>query len=91
MRTTIDIPDELLRAVKARAALEGRPLKALFLEGLELVARRPPAKRHKLRKVTFPSIAGSPSEQIVTNEVVQKAIDDYYAEEARQHAESVRH
>ena len=90
MRTTIDIPDELLLAVKARAALEGRPLKALFLEGLELVARRPPAKRHKLRKVTFPIIAGSPSEQIVTNEVVQKAIDDYYAEEALQHSESVR-
>lgn len=91
MRVTIDIPDELHQAAKAKAALEGRPLRALFLEGLELVARRPPAKRHKLRKVTFPIIAGSPSEQIVTNEVVQKAIDDYYAEEARQHAESVRH
>ena len=67
MRTTIDIPDELLRAVKARAALEGRPLKALFLEGLELVARRPPAKRHKLRKVTLPIDSCSPSEQILTN------------------------
>lgn len=90
MRTTIDIPDELLRAVKARAALEGRPLKALFLEGLQLAVRKPPARRAKLRKVTFPIIAGSPHGRVVTDEIVQNAIDNYYDEEARQHAESVR-
>ena len=90
MRTTIDIPDELLRAVKARAALEGRPLKALFLEGLQLAVRKPPARRAKLRKVTFPIIAGSPHGRVVTEEIVQKAINDFYDEEARQHAESVR-
>jgi hypothetical protein len=91
MRVTIDIPDELHQAAKDKAALEGRPLRALFLEGLELVARKPLAKRHKLRKATFPIIAGSPSGQVVTIEVVQKAIDDDYADEARHHAESVRH
>ncbi|MEO6061370.1 MAG: hypothetical protein ABIQ99_05470 [Thermoflexales bacterium] len=90
MRTTIDIPDELLRAVKARAALEGRPLKALFLEGLQLAVGKPPTKRARLHKATFPIIAGGPRGRSVTNEIVQKAIDDYYAEEARQHAESVR-
>ncbi len=90
MRTTIDIPDELLRAVKARAALEGRPLKALFLEGLQLAVRKPPARRAKLRKVAFPIIAGSPHGRVVTEEIVQKAINDFYDEEARQHAESVR-
>ncbi len=74
MRTTIDIPDELLRAVKARAVLEGRPLKALFLEGLELALRRPPARQTKLRKATFPIIAGSPRGRIMTNEIVQKAM-----------------
>lgn len=75
MRVTIDIPDELHQAAKAKAALEGRPLRALFLEGLELVARKPPAKRYKLRKATFPIIAGSPSGQVVTNEIVQKALE----------------
>lgn len=90
MRTTIDIPDELLRAVKARAALEGRPLKALFLEGLQLAVGKPPARRAKLHKANFPIITGGPRGRMVTNEIVQKAIDDYYAEEARQHVESVR-
>ena len=75
MRVTIDIPDELHQAAKAKAALEGRPFRALFLEGLEQVARKPPAKRHKLRKATFPIIAGSPRGRVVTNEIVQKALE----------------
>ena len=75
MRVTIDIPDELHQAAKAKAALEGRSLRALFLEGLELVARKPPAKRHKLRKATFPIIAGSPRGRVVTNEIVQRALE----------------
>lgn len=32
MKTTIDIPDELYRQVKARAALEGRPIRELTIE-----------------------------------------------------------
>ena len=44
MRVTIDIPDELHQAAKARAALEGRSLRALFLEGLELALHRPRAQ-----------------------------------------------
>lgn len=38
MRTTLDLPDPLYRQIKARAALEGRPVKdlvqALLLRGL---------------------------------------------------------
>lgn len=37
MRTTIDIPDAMYRRLKARAAREGRPAKALILRGVELV------------------------------------------------------
>ena len=37
MRTTIDIPDDLFRAAKAKAVLEGRSLKAVMLEGLQHV------------------------------------------------------
>ncbi len=35
MRTTIEIPDELLRQTKARAALRGMKLKELVAEALE--------------------------------------------------------
>ena len=37
MRTTIDIPDGLYRRLKARAAKEGKPAKALILRGVEQV------------------------------------------------------
>ncbi len=35
MRTTIDIPDTLYRRIKARAATEGKPAKALILQAVE--------------------------------------------------------
>jgi hypothetical protein len=51
MRTTLDLPDELFRQVKAKAALEGSKLKQLlrrYIEsGLRAPARRP-LKRSKL-------------------------------------------
>jgi hypothetical protein len=34
MRTTIDIPDELFREIKAKAALRGQKLKDLVIEAL---------------------------------------------------------
>jgi hypothetical protein len=43
MRTTVDIPDELLRRAKSEAALRGRRLKDLIEEGLRLVLATPPA------------------------------------------------
>lgn len=43
MRTTVDIPDELLRRAKSEAALRGRKLKELIEEGLRLVLAMPPA------------------------------------------------
>jgi plasmid stability protein len=37
MRTTVELPDDLFRQVKARAALQGRSLKDLVADGLKLV------------------------------------------------------
>lgn len=34
MKTTLDIPDVLFRKVKARAALEGRPMRDFVVEAL---------------------------------------------------------
>ena len=47
MRTTIDIPDELFRRVKAEAALRGQSLKTFVLNALqnEFSAKQAPAKR----------------------------------------------
>ncbi|MGH9447509.1 MAG: hypothetical protein ACRD3O_17515 [Terriglobia bacterium] len=36
MRTTVDIPDALYRQLKARAATEGRSVKALILQGVQV-------------------------------------------------------
>ena len=42
MRTTFDLPDELMRHLKARAALEGRSLRDLVLELVERGLKVPP-------------------------------------------------
>jgi hypothetical protein len=39
MRTTVDLPDELLRQARARAAEEGTTLTALLADGLRLRLR----------------------------------------------------
>lgn len=41
MRTTVDLPDELYRRVKAEAALRGRKFKDLVTEGLRRVLEAP--------------------------------------------------
>jgi hypothetical protein len=43
MRTTVDLPDELLRRAKSEAALRGRKLKDLLEEGLRHVLDAPAA------------------------------------------------
>jgi hypothetical protein len=54
VRTTIDIPDEMYRRLKARAAGEGRPAKALILRGVEQILKAKPVDRG--RRVTVPLI-----------------------------------
>ena len=47
MKTTLDLPDELLIEAKKKAAEERRPLRALVEEGLRLVLRKPESKSRK--------------------------------------------
>ena len=54
MRTTIDIPDDLYRRLKARAVDEGRSAKALILRGVE-EALRPKAVTRR-RRVSLPIV-----------------------------------
>ena len=54
MRTTIDIPDAMYGRLKARAAGEGRTVKALILQGVEQALK---AKPHASgRAVTLPLV-----------------------------------
>ncbi len=41
MKTTVELPDDLARRIKAEAALRGRKLKDLVEEGLRLVLESP--------------------------------------------------
>jgi hypothetical protein len=50
MRTTVDLPDELLRQARQRAAREGITLTALLADGLRLrLAGRSPKSRRRQR------------------------------------------
>lgn len=57
MKTTMEIPDELLIAAKKRAAELRRPLRSLVEEGLRLVLDGNNAKPRK-RKIHFVTVKG---------------------------------
>ena len=54
MRTTIDIPDPTYRQLKAKAASEGRTVKAVLLEAAEQVLS--PGARAVVRRVALPLV-----------------------------------
>jgi plasmid stability protein len=56
MRTTIDIPDAMYRHLKARAASEGRSVKALILQAAaQVVASSPSTASRRVRLPLVPS------------------------------------
>jgi hypothetical protein len=84
MRTTVEIPDELLNRAKERAAREGRTLKSFIVEGLEYAVTRPAIVR-PLRKANFPIIKSVRHGGKITDETVNDAIEQMYVEEAQRH------
>jgi hypothetical protein len=53
MKTTVELPDPLLKEVKAIAAREGTTLRVLLEEGLrDVVRRRKRTRRFRLRNTT---------------------------------------
>lgn len=81
MRTTVDIPDEVFRKMKAKAALEGRKLRDVILEaigaGLEVQGSHPKAKR-----VSFPILKSS-RPGTLTSERVYEAIREMETSEGQ--------
>jgi hypothetical protein len=74
MRTTVDLPDDLIRAAKARAAERGESLKELFTRLLSREVRTPAAQLDG-GNVSLPLIgrAGGPS-VAVTNAEIEAAL-----------------
>ena len=56
MRTTFDLPDELMRHLKARAALEGRSLRDLALELIERGLRAPVPLAKAIAAAPLPTV-----------------------------------
>lgn len=73
MRTTVDLPDDLMRAAKATAAEHGESLKDLFARAVAQELRvRAPRRGH--RRVTLPLVGGDGPSINVTNADVEAAL-----------------
>lgn len=59
MKTTIDLPDELLIAAKKRAAELRRPLRRLVEDGLRAqLAQKEPPRQRKTRRIRWITVPG---------------------------------
>lgn len=76
MRTTIDLPPNLMRAAKARAAQEGESLKDLVNRAVAREVGLPATARGKTGRVTLPLIARDATPTVlVTNDDIADAFD----------------
>ncbi|NKB16269.1 MAG: DUF2191 domain-containing protein [Sphingomonadales bacterium] len=57
MRTTVHLPDDLLRRAKQKAAADGRTLTSLIEEGLRIVVAEKPSTRSDARRLPRVSTA----------------------------------
>ena len=58
MKTTVDLPDDLLIEAKKRAAELRRPLRALIADGLRLQLAQTSKVRRKRKRLRFVTVAG---------------------------------
>lgn len=79
MRTTIDLPDELLRQVKAKAALDGLKLKDLITRYVEqgLRGTPPPAAPLRRQRSELPVSRAATGHTLpaLTNVEIQRILD----------------
>jgi len=85
MRTTIDMPDALMRAAKARAAEHGESLKDLVNRALAHELGLPSMPKQKTGRVTLPLIARDAAPAVlVTSDDIADALD---AEDVERYSE----
>lgn len=70
MKTTLDLPDDLYREVKAKAALDGRRVTDLVIEGLRLALSHPAPP---VRQIHFPLIPADSALPPITSQQVAAA------------------
>ena len=76
MRTTIDMPDALMRAAKERAADRGESLKDLVNRALARELRLPSVPKRKTGRVTLPLVAPDAAPAVlVTNDDIAAALE----------------
>jgi hypothetical protein len=76
MRTTIDMPDVLMRAAKARAAEHGESLKDLVNRALARELGLSSVPKRKTGRVTLPLIAREAAPAVlVTNDDIAAALE----------------
>jgi hypothetical protein len=81
MRTTVDIPDQLLRHAKAAAALEGKSLKEFFTEAVVHELERSADKKIVRRKVSLPLVSSDrPGILQLTSDEIARVLsqEDYH-------------
>lgn len=77
MKTTIELPDDILREAKVKAARRGITLRKFFTEAVaEKIAREPLPPDHPLRKKEWPV---PPPEGVTSKEIwrIQADIDEW--------------
>ena len=89
MKTSLDIPEELYRSVKVKAAQEGRKVSDLVAEGLRLLLNPAPPTQGKHR-IQFPLFPAKPGQRVLTDEMVYAAEAEVWEEEAKQAAAFMR-
>lgn len=84
MRTTVDLPPELLRAAKARAAADGETLKEFFTRVVAQALATSSGPRPHRSRVSLPLVGSGPSTVEVTNDVIAEVLAtadvDHYGE-----------
>jgi hypothetical protein len=87
MKTTVEIPDELYRQAKIKAAREGVTLRELVERGLRLSLQTSPGPP---QRVDFPLIRSAASKPALTDELVNAALAEIDEGEAQNYGDSVR-
>jgi len=68
MRTTVELPDELLTQAKSRAALEGISLREFLIEAVRQKLT-PPAKKGRISLPTIGGIDGPPIPDLTPEQI----------------------
>jgi len=80
MKTTIELPDDLVRELKIHAVREGRKFKDVVAEFLRAGLRRPPSPEEPSHRVSLPLVScahsAEPEEEVTPNRVAELLDED---------------